>query len=402
MSLLQPFHALMPRPADAQAVAAAPYDVLTSAEARVRAAGNRRSFFHVSKPEIDLPEAVAPEAPEVYAKAAENMATLIADGVIAKTDAPALYVYRARAGGHSQTGIAGAAPVAAYRDGLILRHELTRPDKVADRARQIQAAAAHTGPVMMAYRDDPDLARAIAGITSDAPTLAASVDGVEHTVWMPAGTAAADLEAAAGRVPRLYIADGHHRSEAAAQLAKSRSSATARFLGIAFPASEMRILDYNRVVRDLNGLNAEALPSALTDAFDVSISVRPVRPDRAGVFGMYVAETWYRLVLRRLPLTGADPADRLDVAILSRLILEPILGVGDPRLDKRIDFIGGSRGLAALEASVDSGEMAVAFALYPTGLADLFAVADAGGIMPPKSTWFDPKLADGLLSLPLD
>ncbi len=402
MSLLRPFRALMPAPAHAQAVAAPPYDVLTSAEARARAAGARLSFLHVSKPEIDLPEATPPDAPEVYAKAAENMAALTAEGVMTRAERPSLYVYRATGGGHSQTGIAGAVSVADCRAGLIRRHEMTRPDKVADRARQIEAVGAHTGPVMLACRDDPVLAQAIARIAAGAPSLCASFDGVDHAVWVPSAETAAELGAAADRLPALYIADGHHRSEAAARLAGPRGGeGGARFLGIAFPQSEMRILDYNRVVRDLNGRSAEDLLRGIDASFDVAPSDAPVRPHRRHVFGMYVSGAWYRLALRAPPPDG-DPAARLDVAVLSRTILAPILGIGDPTRDTRIDFVGGSRGLEALEARVDGGEMAVAFALYPTALADLFAVADAGGIMPPKSTWFDPKLADGLLSLPLD
>ncbi len=402
MSLLRPFRALMPTPRHAQAVAAPPYDVLTSAEARARAAGNRLSFLHVSKPEIDLPEATAPDAPEVYAKAAENMAWLLAQGVVARVGRPSLYVYRATAVGHSQTGIAGAVSVADYRAGLVRRHELTRPDKVADRARQIEAVAAHTGPVMLAHRDDPALARATAALTAGKPTLSASFDGVDHAVWVPSEADAAALGAAADRLPALYIADGHHRSEAASLVAGSGNGEPANFLGIAFPESQMRILDYNRTVRDLNGRQAEDLLREVSGPFDVTPSDAPVRPDRRHVFGMYLAGGWHRLALRAPPAADADPAARLDVAVLSRTILAPVLGLGDPTRETRIDFVGGSRGLEALAARVDSGEMAVAFALYPTALADLFAVADAGRTMPPKSTWFDPKLADGLLSLPLD
>ena len=401
MSLLAPFRALMPAQDRAEAVAAPPYDVLTGAQARARAAGGRLSFLHVSRPEIDLPEATAPDAPEVYAKAAENMAWLLARGVIARAGRPTLYVYRATRGGHSQTGIAGAVSAADYRAGLVRRHELTRPDKVADRARQIEAVAAHTGPVMLAHRGDPALARAVAAVAAGKPALSASLDGVDHAVWVPSGAKAASLGAAAARLPALYIADGHHRCEAAALLAAARGG-RGGFLGIAFPENELRILGYHRLVRDLNGRRAEDLPRELAARFDVAPSAAPVRPDRRHVFGMYVAGRWYRLALRAPPAEDADPAARLDVAVLSRTVLAPILGLGDPTREKRIDFVGGGNGLQALAERVDSGEMAAGFALYPTALADLFAVAEAGGVMPPKSTWFDPKLADGLLSLPLD
>ncbi len=402
MSLLRPFRALMPARGCAQAVAAPPYDVLTRAEAKARAAASRQSFLHVSRPEIDLPEATAADAPEVYARAAENMAWLRARGVIARAEMPSLYVYRATCGDHSQTGVAGAVSVADYRAGLVRRHEQTRPDKVADRARQIEAVGAHTGPVMLAHRGDPTLARAVAAIAAGEPALSASLDGVDHDVWLPSAAQAASLGGAAGRLSALYIADGHHRCEAAALPTAAGRGGQARFLGIAFPENALRILGYHRLVRDLNGRRPEDLPGALAACYDIARSATPVRPDRRHLFGMYVAGRWHRLALRIAPAEDADPAARLDVTILSRTILAPILGLGDPRHDDRIAFVGGRAGLRTLADRVDSGEMAVGFALYPTALADLFAVADAGGVMPPKSTWFDPKLADGLLSLPLN
>ena len=397
MALIAPFRAMLPAPRHAGAVAAPPYDVLSSAEARARAAGNRLSFLHVSKPEIDLPDRVAADDPAVYARAAETMARLRADGTIRLDDRPRLYVYRAETDGHRQTGIAGAAPVAALGDGRIRRHELTRPAKVADRARQIAAVGAHTGPVMLSHRDDAALARAIAAVAAESPALEAEIDGVRHAVWAADGAPGQALGIAAAGLTTLYIADGHHRSEAAASLAGNRS-----FLAVSFPASEMRILDYNRAVRDLGGRTPEEFLGALGDVFSVQSSATPARPDRPGRFGLYLDGRWYRLELRRAPEADADPAAALDAEILSRRVLAPILGIGDPRLDPRIDFVGGGRGLDGLAARVDSGGMAAAFALRPVTLAQLFAVADAGRVMPPKSTWFDPKLADGLLSLPLD
>ena len=396
MSLIAPFRAIVPTPAHAQAVAAPPYDVLSSAEARVRAAGNPLSFLHVSKPEIGLPEGVAGDDPAVYARAAENMAWLKAESAIGLTERAHLYVYRAETDDRRQTGIAGAAPVEAYRDGRIRRHELTRPAKVMDRARQIEAVGAHTGPVMLSHRDDPAVAEASAAVAAGPPTLEAEVDGVRHSVWFAGGDAGTALANAVQGLDTLYVADGHHRSEAATRVGGTS------FLVVGFPESEMRILDYNRVVSDLSGRSADEFLTALDADFSVAPSDMPVRPDRSGRFGLYLAGRWYSLALREAPAENGDPAAALDAEILSRTVLSPLLGIEDVRNDPRIDFVGGSRGLDGLAARVDSGEMAAAFALHPVGLHELFAVADAGRIMPPKSTWFEPKLADGLLSLPLD
>ncbi|MCY4551419.1 MAG: DUF1015 family protein [Defluviicoccus sp.] len=395
MSLIAPFRAILPTPRHARAVAAPPYDVLSTAEARARAAGNPLSFLHVSRPEIDLPEGVAGDDPAVYAKAAETMARLLADGTLGRAERAGLYVYRAEIDGHRQTGIAGAAPVAALGDGRIRRHELTRPAKVADRARQIEAVGAHTGPVMLSWRDDPKLADAVAAVAAGPPALEAGIDGVAHSVWAAGGAAGAALRDAAGRLETLYIADGHHRSEAASRVGAS-------FLAIGFPASEMRILDYNRAVRDLAGRSPEEFLAALREVFAVAPSDRPARPEGPRRFGLYLAGRWYSLALQAAPAADGDPAAALDAEILTRTVLAPLLGIADLRSDPRIDFVGGGRGLDGLAARVDSGEMAAAFALHPVTLEALFAVADAGRAMPPKSTWFEPKLADGLLSLPLE
>ena len=400
MTLIAPFRAIVPAPAHAPAVAAPPYDVLSSAEARVRAAGNPLSFLHVSKAEIDLPEGTPGDDPAVYAKAAENMARLKAEGAIGLAEGAHLYVYRAEIDGRRQTGIAGAAPVAAYGKGRIRRHELTRPAKVTDRARQIEAVRAHTGPVMMSHRDDAAAAEATAAVAAGRPTLEAQVDGVRHSVWIADGEAGAALSDSVRGLDTLYVADGHHRSEAAVQVAGDAAGAS--FLAVSFPESEMRILDYNRVVRDLAGRSADEFLSALRGDFAIAPSDTPVRPDNPRQFGLYVAGRWYGLALRAAPAADGDPTATLDAEILSRTVLAPVLGIEDPRNDPRIDFVGGSRGLDGLAARVDSGEMAAAFALHPVTLGQLFAVADAGRVMPPKSTWFEPKLADGLLSLPLD
>ncbi len=411
--LIYPFAGLRPAPESAEAVAAPPYDVLSTAEAREQAAGNPLSFLHISKPEIDLPEGTDPFADEVYAKGAENIRRLIDDGVLIRDSAPCYYVYRLTMGGHSQTGLVGAAPVAAYDDNRVRRHEFTRPDKEDDRVRQIDSVDAQTGPVLVVHNPSDEITVILGEVTATPPVYdVMRPDGVGHTVWLvDAADQIAKVDAAYGALDLLYIADGHHRSAAASRVTGLRRDANPshrgdeaynRFLIVAFPADQVRILDYNRVVRDLNGLTPEALVDRLNNDFEVERSPDPVRPDRPHTFGMYLDGDWYRLAMRTPPGASAPPLESLDVGLLSETILAPVLGIGDLRTDPRVDFVGGIRGLEGLEARVDSGEWAVAFALYPTGIEQLMAVADAGEVMPPKSTWFEPKLADGLVSYPLD
>ncbi len=409
MPLIQPFAALRPAPGRAADVIAPPYDVVSTAEARALAAGRPWSFLHVSRPEIDLPPGTDPHSPEAYAKAAENLRRMVEAGVLVRDPAPRLYVYRLEAAGHAQTGLVAVASVDAYRAGRIRRHEHTRPDKEDDRVRQIEAVGAQTGPVLLAYRAREAMDRLIeAGAAGKPVADVTDGEGVRHRFWAPEDrewTAAVLREA--DRLEALYIADGHHRSAAAARVAERRRAAHGPgswdwFLAVIFPHTQMRILDYNRVVRDLNGMGPEAFLEAVrARGFAVEAAAGPVRPAGRGEFGMYLAGRWHRLRLdpARIP---DDPVGRLDVSLLHRELIEPVLGIADPRRDPRIDFVGGSRGLGALAARVDSGEMAVAFALHPTALEDLMAVADAGEVMPPKSTWFDPKLADGLASHVLD
>ncbi len=411
--LVRPFTALRPAAGRAAEVAAPPYDVPTTAEARAEAATQPWSFLHVSRPEVDFDDGLDPHAPEAYAAAAAAMQRLLDAGVLVREAEPAFYVYRLDAGEHQQTGIAAAAAVAAYEGGRIRRHEFTRPDKEMDRARHIEAVGAHSGPVLTAHRPDPVMAGIVAAVV-DAEPLAdvTRPDGVRHRIWNVGDAAAGQaIGAAFEAMPTVYIADGHHRSAAAVRVAAAREAArkTAgrgagdeRFLIISFPADEVRILDYNRVVRDLNGLSPAAFLQALESAFAIEAVATPVRPTARASFGMYLDGRWYRLSLRHPPPATAPPLERLDVAILSRAVLEPLLGIGDPRTDPRIDFVGGARGLDGLAQRVAAGDAAVAFSLYPTSMDDLIAVADAGQVMPPKSTWFEPKLADGLLSLPLD
>jgi len=407
MSLIRPFAGLRPVPAHAEDVVAPPYDVLNSEEARQRAAGRPWSFLHISKAEIDLPAGTDPYDAAVYAKAAENLQKMLDAGVLKRNLQPAYYVYRLTMGEHVQTGLVAVASVAAYDANRIRKHEFTRPAKEDDRVRQIEALNAQTGPVLLAYKSQPDVDRLIASATSAPPEYDLMADdGVGHTFWVVDDAAVIDrLTAAFDAMPAIYIADGHHRSAAAARVAaalnRGPEAMSSYFLSVIFPHNQMKILDYNRVVRDLNGLSKHALLEKLGADFDVSEQDSAVSPAGPGEFGMYLGGQWYRLKIHagRIP---ADPVGRLDVSLLANSLLEPLLGIHDPRSDPRIDFVGGIRGLGELEKRVDSGEMALAFSMFPTSMDDLMAVADANEVMPPKSTWFEPKLADGLISHVLD
>jgi uncharacterized protein (DUF1015 family) len=413
LPLVRPFNALRPASGRAAEVLAPPYDVLTTDEARARAAHKPWSFLRVSKPEIDLPSGTDPHSPAVYAKATANLARMVGSGVLVRDPAPCYYVYRLRAGDQVQTGVAVAASIAAYEANRIRKHELTRPDKEDDRVRHMEALNAQTGPVLAAYPRAPELDALLAEAARVPPDVdAVADDRVRHAIW-PIHDAGllARIGALFEAMPALYIADGHHRSAAAARVAAARRRANPghtgeesynRFLVVAFPDHELRILDYNRVVRDLGGMSLDAFLGKLRERFAVAPSTAPVRPERHGEFGLYAGGRWHRLALRPELADPADPIARLDVSLLTAHILDPILRIGDVRTDQRIDFVGGGRGLTELERRVNSGEMAAAFALYPTRFADLMAVADAGEVMPPKSTWFAPKLADGLLSHVLD
>ena len=409
MPLVRPFAALRPARAYAAEVAAPPYDVLSSDEARVRAAGKPWSFLHVSKPEIDLAPGADPYSPTVYAKGAENLARMREAGVLVRDPAPAYYVYRFTVGDLVQTGVAVAASIAAYDANRVRKHELTRPDKEDDRVRHMEALNAQTGPVLAAYPAAPQLDALLAEIARGEPETDVVADGgVRHSIWPVRDAGAiARIGALFDAMPAIYIADGHHRSAAASRVAANRRRPGADgshewFLVVAFPHHELRILDYNRVVRDLGGFTGDELLAKLRAKFEVTASDAPVRPARHGEFGLYAGGRWHRLALRPDLAAPADPVARLDVSLLTDHVLSPLLGIGDLRTDKRVDFVGGGRGLGELEKRVDSGEMAAAFSLYPTRLDDLMAVADAGAVMPPKSTWFEPKLADGLLVQVLD
>ncbi len=407
MSLIRPFRGLRPKSDYLKAVIAPPYDVVNREEARARATASPWSFLHVSRPEIDLPENVSPYDPAVYAKGRENFLRMIDEGILHYDTARSYYVYRLTMGAHVQTGLVATASLAAYLANRIRKHEHTHPDKEEDRARHIEALNAQTGPVALVYRHAP----AIDGLTQAAargePDMDVTLDGVRHCLWIVQDRQQVDaLSDAFEACDALYIADGHHRTAAAARVASARRLANPAhrgeeaynyFLAAIFPDAQMQILDYNRVVKDLNGLVPAQFLDRLRAAFSVDSARMPVKPRATGEFGMYLAGEWYQLRIKR-ECVPADPVGRLDVNLLAQHLLAPVLGVKDQRREARIDFVGGIRGLRELERRVDSGDAAVAFSLHPPSLADVMAVADAGGVMPPKSTWFEPKLADGLVS----
>jgi uncharacterized protein (DUF1015 family) len=381
--------------------------VLSSAEARDRARGRPWSFLHISKPEIDLDPAIDPYDRAVYAKAAENLNRMVRAGVLTRDDKPSYYVYRQTWRDRTQTGLAAVASLYDYLTNRIRKHELTTPVKEDDRVRQIEAVNAQTGPVMIAYPAAPDIDALLARAAEGAPAVdVTAADGVRHQLWVVSDDATVEqLTSAFDALPAIYIADGHHRSAAAARVAQARggnAGAHQDFLSVIFPHHQMTILDYNRVLRDLNGYTPEELLAEMRERFTVESSDQPVRPAASGEFGMFLAGRWYRLTLQPDLVPASDPIGRLPITLLTRNVIEPLFGITEQRTDKRIDFIGGGRGLEELERRVSSGDMAVAFALYPTQMDDLMAVADAGAIMPPKSTWFEPKLADGMLNHVLD
>ena len=407
MPLIRPFAALRPVPEHAANVIAPPYDVLNSAEARVRAHGRPWSFLHISKAEIDLPENTDPYDAAVYAKSAENLANMLEQGILMREQKDCYYVYRLIMDGHSQTGLVAVASVVAYDNNRVRKHEFTRPAKEDDRVRQIEALNAQTGPVLLAYKSQSDIDAILENVTKTKPLVDVTADdGVQHSFWV------IDDEATIRRLTEgfdameaIYIADGHHRSAAASRVAKMKAGDGNQnsdyFLSVIYPHKQMKILDYNRVIKDLNGLSSDELLNAIKASFAVTTEDAAVNPGAPGEFGMYLDGQWYRLQISPA-LIPDDPVRRLDVSLLADHLIEPILGITDPRTDTRIDFVGGIRGLEELERRVDSGEMAVAFSLFPTSMEALMAVADANEVMPPKSTWFEPKLADGLASHVLD
>jgi uncharacterized protein (DUF1015 family) len=399
MATIKPFTALRPRPDLAARVCELPYDVMSSEEARHIAAGNLLSFLHISKPEIDLPRTINPYAPEVYARGKVNLARLISEGALQQDAQPCFYLYRQVMGQHSQVGLVAVASCAEYLEGVIKRHELTRPEKEDDRLRHIKTLNAQTGPVFLIYPARTAIDSLVTRRISEAPAIDFTAgDGVRHTAWVMDDPATITfLEAEFARIPFLYIADGHHRSAAAARVHQERQGAghSAGFLTVIFPHNQVRILPYNRVLKDFNGLTPEQLLQKLEAVFILE-PAGTGRPSRKHEAGLFLGGKWRKLLFRPQFTATADPIEKLDVSLLQKHVLKPIFGVDDPRTSQRINFVGGIRGSDELEKLVNGGDYACAFSLFPTSLEELMTIADAGHIMPPKSTWFEPKLRDGM------
>lgn len=399
MAIVRPFAALRPKPEIASAICELPYDVMSSEEARQLASGNDLSFLHVSKPEIDLPQSTDIYAPEVYAKGKANFERLIARGALVQDSHPAFYLYRQVMGAHSQVGLVGAASCVDYLNGIVKKHELTRPDKEDDRVRHIETLNSQTGPVFLVYRATTRLDELSRKHVATNPQVDfVAPDGVRHSAWTilnPDEIRAVEREFA--NLAALYIADGHHRCAAAARVCETRHAAgeSAAFLSVIFPHNQVQILPYNRVVQDLNGLSPTQLLEKLDGVFVINRESKP-SPTRKHELGLYLNGKWHGLNFRPRFAATTDPIEKLDVTLLQKYVLEPIFGIEDPRRSKRINFVGGIRGTAELEKLVNSGQYACAFSMFPTGIEDLMTVADAGGIMPPKSTWFEPKLRDAM------
>lgn len=404
MAIIKPFNALRPKQEFAQQVASKPYDVLNSEEAREAAANNPLSFLHITKSEIDLPADIDTHSQAVYDKAKENLLDFInKKEVLFREDKPCYYVYTLVMNGRSQTGLVCASSVEDYYNDIIKKHEFTRPEKEKDRIDHMTTIRAQTGNVFMAYRDVDELNTLIENWkTNNQPVYNfIAEDGISHTIWIVNQDEVIETITTlfSQKVPFTYIADGHHRAASAAKVSATfpDSEDAKHFLTTIFPASELAILDYNRVVTDINGLTTEKLLARLQDDFYITLSTEKVKPAQLHEFGMYIDGQWYILSSRKGTFTE-DPIGILDITILSNNVLDKLLGIKDQRTDKRIDFVGGIRGLSELEKRVDSGEMKAAFSLFPVTIEQLFDIADSGNVMPPKTTWFEPKLRDGLLT----
>jgi uncharacterized protein (DUF1015 family) len=403
MALIQPFKALRPKPEIAQKLASRPYDVLNSAEAKTEANGNPYSFLHITKAEIDLPDGVDIHSQAVYDKAKDNLANFITQHTLFREDKPCYYIYQLIMSGRSQTGLVCVSSVNDYFKDVIKKHEFTRPEKEKDRIDHMKTIHAQTGNVFLAYNNVPEIDSIIANWKKTKQPVYdfTASDGIKHTVWAidDENTIATVTNTFVQKVPATYIADGHHRAASAAKVSQAfpTSQNAEFFLTTIFPASELAIMDYNRVVKDLNGHDKEEFIEALHEDFMITNSPVPVKPAQLHEFGMYLDKQWYILTSRKGTYNN-DPIGVLDVTILSENVLDKILDIKDQRTDKRIDFVGGIRGLGELEKRVNSGEMKVAFSLYPVTIQQLFDIADSGQVMPPKSTWFEPKLRDGLLT----
>ena len=403
MAIIHPFKALRPKPELAKQVAARPYDVLNSEEARVEADGNPISFLHVTKAEIDLPASIHVHSKLVYEKAKQNLQQFIHNGTLLKEEKPCYYIYRLVRNGKSQTGLVCISSVEDYFNDVIRKHEFTRPEKEQDRIDHMLTIEAQTGNVFLTYRDAKKINALIdQWKETNKPVYDfAADDGIKHSVWIinDDATVQSISDLFLKEVPFTYIADGHHRAASAAKVSRElgNNENAKYFLTTIFPASELAILDYNRLVKDLNGLTSEQFLQKIRNDFEIEQTTSAFPPGRLHQFGLYLDHQWYRLEAKE-GTYAKDPVGVLDVTILSTNILDKILGIKDQRTDKRIDFVGGIRGLGELEKRVDSGEMKIAFSLYPVSISQLLEIADTGNVMPPKSTWFEPKLRDGLLT----
>ncbi len=413
MSAIRPFRGLRPRPEHVAQVASPPYDVLDSDEARELVKNNPRSFLRVNKPEVDFPSGTDIYCDEVYERGRRNLRRLIEDGIMCRDESDCLYLYRLTMAGRSQTGLVALTSVEEYLTGRIKKHEHTRPEKVKDRADHIMRVGAQVGPVLSVYRRQEEIRLAFTKIVENAPVYDfLDVGGVRHEMWVISDPVQVDgLVRCFAKVPELYVADGHHRTEAAAEVARRLAGARAEhegpapasfFLNVLFSDDELRILPYNRVIRDLNAMPPTQLLEKAQERFAVLERLKPVIPIKAYHYGMYLAGEWYELVARPGTFDADHPSQSIDSAVLSANFLVPILGIADIRTDERIDFVGGSRGVPELERLVDSGAYAIAFVLYPASVEQLLRVADAGEVMPPKSTWFEPKLRSGMVVNLLD
>ena len=400
MAKIRPFPALRPKPELAQQICELPYDVMSSEEARQIAANNPLSFLHVSKPEIDLPTGTDLYAPEVYAKGQENLQKLIAQDALRQDRTACFYLYRQIMGAHSQIGIVAVASCEDYLKGDIKKHELTRPDKEDDRVRHIETLSSQTGPVFLTYRASVAIDAFVNRKIEEQPDVDfTAADGVHHTSWRVGDGGSIDaIEREFAKISALYIADGHHRSAAAARVYQARRNNpnAGWFLTVIFPHNQMQILPYNRVLKDLNGMTPAQLLEKLDGIFVLQKSSGKAQPARKHELGLFLEGVWHTLTFREHFVRTNDPIEKLDVTLLQKFVLAPLFGIDDPRTSKRINFVGGIRGTGELEKLVKSGDYACAFSMFPTKIEDLMTIADAGGIMPPKSTWFEPKLRDAM------
>ena len=410
MVTITPFMALRPEVQLAKAVASRPYDVLNSKEAKVEAQGNPHSFLHITKSEIGLADSVDIHSQEVYDKAKENLTAFISRNILFRENKPCYYIYRLTMNGRSQAGLVCGSSVADYENGLIKKHEFTRPEKEQDRIQHIKTTGAQTGNVFLAYRNVAEIDQVIDGWMKDKNPQYDFIadDGIQHSIWIVSDDESIETisNLFKTKVPATYIADGHHRAASAAKVKTAMGNAATEnadyFLTTLFPSNQLHIMDYNRVITDLNGLSTEEFLQKLEATFDIEKKDSAYRPEALHHMGLYLNKQWYKLSAKLGSIDATDAIAVLDISILQKNILEPILGIKDQRTDKRIDFVGGIRGLGELEKRVDSGDMALAISLYPVSIDQLFAVADSGEVMPPKSTWFEPKLRDGLLTHLID